>query len=218
MVEKDILKPALRYTFSQHLFTGNWQAMMFSQIKSKLASDSVIPVLDFAKNRGIKYQDEIKSAYYTHQSITMHPIVSYYKCSTHLKRESIVVISEDNNHDFHAVNHYMNIVNTEIKEDFKRRIIFSDGCSSQYKSKGPFSDLALFKIPINRNFFGSEHGKSECDGEIGIVNRAIDRAIIGNKVIINNAEDLFKFCQKSMYFTTSTCKGGTDGDCKAVKL
>ncbi|VDH99045.1 Hypothetical predicted protein [Mytilus galloprovincialis] len=51
MVEKDILKPALRYTFSQHLFTGNWQAMMFSQIKSKLASDSVIPVLDFAKNR-----------------------------------------------------------------------------------------------------------------------------------------------------------------------
>lgn len=65
----------------------------------------------------------------------MYPIVSYYKCNTHLKRESRVVISGDNNHDFHAMNHYMNIVNTEIKEDFKRRIMFNDGCSSQYKSK-----------------------------------------------------------------------------------
>jgi hypothetical protein len=80
----------------------------------------------------------------------------------------------------------------------EKMVVYSDGCSSQYKSKGPFADLSLADIPISRNFFGSEHGKSACDAEIGVLNRAIDRAIIGKKVIINNTEDLFKFCEENL--------------------
>ena len=51
MVEKDILKPAIGFTFLQHLFTGNWQSMMFSNIKENLPSDTSLHVLHFAKNR-----------------------------------------------------------------------------------------------------------------------------------------------------------------------
>ena len=136
----------------------------------------------------IEYQDEIKCAYYTQQQITLHPVVTYYKDNSNLKREAVVVINEDNTHDFHAVNHYVKLVNEVIEKDkqFKQRIVFSDGCSSQYKCKGPFAD------------FGSEHGKNECDGETGVLNRAVDRAIIGNKVIINNAKDMFKFCKENL--------------------
>jgi len=76
-------------------------------------------------------------------------------------------------------------------------VAYSDGCSSPYKSKGPFADLSLTDIPISRDFFGSEHGESACDAEIGVY-RAIDRAIIGKKIIINNTEDLFKFCEENM--------------------
>jgi hypothetical protein len=76
-------------------------------------------------------------------------------------------------------------------------VAYSDGCSSPYKSKGPLADLSLADIPISRDFFGSEHGKSACDAEIGVY-RAIDRAIIGKKIIINNTEDLFKFCEENM--------------------
>jgi len=50
-------------------------------------------------------------------------------------------------------------------------VIFSDGCSSQYKYKGPFAELAHSKSVINRNYFGSEKDKSECDAEIGVLNR-----------------------------------------------
>lgn len=38
--------------------------------------------------------------------------------------------------------------------------------------------------------------KSACDAEIGVLNRAVDRAIIGKKVVINNTKDLFEFSQE----------------------
>lgn len=64
--------------------------------------------------------------------------------NSNLKREAVVGISEDNTHDVHVINHYVKLVNEVIEKNkqFKRRIVFSDGCSSQYKSKGPFADLA----------------------------------------------------------------------------
>ena len=61
-----------------------------------------------------------------------------------------------------------------------------------------FLQISLADVPISRNFFGSEHGKSACDAVIGVLNRAIDGTIIGKKVIINNTEDLFKFCEENL--------------------
>lgn len=44
----------------------------------------------------------------------------------------------------------------------------------------------------------TDHGKSECDAEIGVVNWCVDRAIVANQAIINNAEDLYQYCQKNL--------------------
>ncbi|XP_060573349.1 LOW QUALITY PROTEIN: uncharacterized protein LOC132731228 [Ruditapes philippinarum] len=201
MVEKDIKKPAQGYTFFQHFFTAQWQNKQFKQIKANLPAGSVLQVMDFAKNRQIKYQSEIKGAFFTARQVTMHPVVTYFQSDVGLVRNSSIIISEDNCHDYHAVNHFAHIVNSHIEkiiEKPKRRIIFSDGCSAQYKSKGPFADIANERIEINRNYFGSEHGKSECDGEIGVLNRSLDRAIIGNKVVLNSAEDVYNYCQSHL--------------------
>ena len=51
---------------------------------------------------------------------------------------------------------------------------------------------------INRKFFGSEHGKNECDAEIGILNQAVDRAIVAKHALINNAKDLYDFCKENL--------------------
>lgn len=202
LVENDIQNPAQGTQFFQHLFNAKWQQLQFQHAKMDIADDAVVQVMDFARNREIKYQDEIKATYYTASQVTMHPIVNFYKTETGLMRESCIVISEDCKHDFHAVHHFENIVKEHLTEEMgqppNRYIIFSDGCSAQYKSKGPFADLSLVATDTNRNFFGSEHGKNECDGEIGVVNQAIDRAIIGNKVVINNAEEMFQFCKANL--------------------
>ena len=56
---------------------------------------------------------------------------------------------------------------------------------------------------IEWNYFGSNHGKSECDGEtecdweVGCVNRAVDIALFGRKIIISNAEEMFEWCALS---------------------
>ena len=33
---------------------------------------------------------------------------------------------------------------------------------------------------------------------IGVINQAVDRKIIGNKVIINNAKEMFHFCKNHL--------------------
>ena len=91
----------------------------------------------------------------------------------------------------------MTTANALIAESFvpQKTVVFSDGCAAQYKSSGPFADLSLKLNSVNRNYFGSEHGKGKGDGEIGVVNRALDRAICGQKVIITSAFDAYEWCR-----------------------
>ena len=115
----------------------------------------------------------------------MHPTVVYYRDhhTGEMKRES---------HDFHAVNNFLTESITALQHnvDITKVVIFSDGCGAQYKSKGPLADISLSKINTDHSYFGSEHGKSESDGETGVVNHAVERAIVGHQVIINNAQDM----------------------------
>lgn len=200
----DITKPAQGTNFFLHIHTAFWQNEQFSFLKRNLPEAWTLKVMDFAKNRGIKYQDEIKSVFYSNEQVTLHPVITYYNGEEGVVRESSVVICEDTNHDYHAVKHFQAVVDqhiaTRLTKSCVRKVIFSDGCSAQYKSKGPFADLYLEKTSatIDRNFFGSEHGKADCDAEIGVTNKAIDQAIIGRKAIINNAEDMFKFCTENL--------------------
>ena len=59
----------------------------------------------------------------------------------------MVYLSDDVEHDHHAVYHYT----SEALELLKKNApavdsvyLFSDGCSSQYKGKGTFADLSLY--------------------------------------------------------------------------
>ncbi|KAJ8300925.1 hypothetical protein KUTeg_022444 [Tegillarca granosa] len=74
-----------------------------------------------------------------------------------------------------------------------------------YKSKGPFADLCFSEMHINRNYFGSEHGKGECDGEGGTVKSAVDRAIGGRKVVIRSAE-MYLYCKENISLDTPGSK------------
>ena len=49
----------------------------------------------------------------------------------------------------------------------KKAICFSDGCTTQYKGSGSMAALSLNKMKIDWNFYGSDHGKGEADGELG---------------------------------------------------
>ena len=73
-------------------------------------------------------------------------------------------------------------------KNIDRAFFFSDGCSSQYKSKLPFLHLtelsSTTEIKIERHFFGSSHGKSLCDACGGVVKACVIRAVAAGKVNI----------------------------------
>ncbi|WAR25842.1 LOW QUALITY PROTEIN: VRTN-like protein, partial [Mya arenaria] len=175
----DIVQPFQGSSFAEHLFVGNWQQHQFSELNKNLPNDSVLLIMDYGKNRTVRYQDEPKSVFFTAQQITIYPVVAFY-------------------HSLHIPNllkslEYLN----DIGIKFSKLYVFSDGCAGQYKGKGSFADLSLKSIHVDRSYFGSDHGKSECDGELGSINRAVDLTLVGRKVIIKNAEDMSSWCSTS---------------------
>ena len=52
-------------------------------------------------------------------------------------------------------------------EKWEKIYLWSDGCAAQYKGKKTFFYLDEYRVPVERHYFGSEHGKNECDGITG---------------------------------------------------
>ena len=161
-------------------------------------------VLDFGKNRARHHQDQAKCDYYNARQVTIHPIVMYY-CSTTVKdltvHDAMIFVSDDLKHDHYAVICFLKEALLYVKNvspNIKHVIIYSDGCSSQCKGKSTMAALSLITdVKIDWNFYGSDHGRGEADGELGTLNQSLDKAILGHKVIISNAEDITTWCNKS---------------------
>lgn len=86
--------------------------------------------------------------------------------------------------------------------------IFSDGCSSQYKSRYTFDHLTELQgkhenISITRHYFGANHGKSPCDSCGGVVKNCAARAVASASHIIQNANQMFQFCSEKLSVSDS---------------
>ncbi|XP_070564656.1 trichohyalin-like [Ptychodera flava] len=192
--------------FPQHLFNAYWQYAQFTNATKKHPSDTKVLCMDFAENYTCQLQNEVQAAHWTHTQVTIHPVIAYYKEKGKEVREAIIFVSDDLNHDSHAVHVFTGIVNTHMKDrrnlDLQKMIIFSDGCAAQYKSCTPFADMSFAKEDMNctleRNFFGSRHGKGWCDGEGGVVKAAITRAVKNEVFIHSDAKSVYDFCCKSL--------------------
>ncbi|PIK36573.1 hypothetical protein BSL78_26595 [Apostichopus japonicus] len=194
--------------FAQHLFNKDWQRKQELQLKQNLPSGSVLSILDFAENYKCAYQREVQSAYYSQDSVTVHPIVNYYRCPQcdQLVTESCIMISNDLTHDYHLVNAFQQVVCQHLtlarKLPVTRLYRYSDGCSSQYKSKGPISDISYsiedYGFPIQHNFSGTRHGKGASDGESAVVKFHASTAVKTGSVIIKDARGLYDYCQEKL--------------------
>ena len=193
-------------TFPNHLFVAAWQYHMFSSMKKNVKEGEVVSVYDFAENYRTSYQDEVQSAHWNYNQVTVHPVVNYYSCHgcTELVTHSVVVISDDLKHDAFAVDSFIRKVHSFFYEKnlkFKRSIEWSDGCAAQYKSKLPFYLLqrrGSNGLPVSRHYFGSRHGKNPSDGESAVVKSAVCRAVQCRRAVVRGAEDFFKFVSANL--------------------
>ena len=79
----------------------------------------LVMVQDFGGNRKASYAEEIKSAHFGKNQITVHPVVCYYKIGDEVVREAHIFLSDDIKHDHRAVNEFTNRSLTIIREQMK---------------------------------------------------------------------------------------------------
>ena len=196
-------------TFGKHLRTATWQQRQFSDLHKNLPYDWVVSVQDFAENYRHSSQDEVSSAFFAYEQTSLFTNVSVYKCPTCEERveESIVFITEDTQHDAHAVRKACLTLKGHLKRKgvkITKHVIFSDGCAAQFKSKRPFH--LLVDAQTERCYFGPQHGKSQCDSLGGLVKTAASRFVKSGSGSIQNAKELYEFCDRELTRTT-TCNG-----------
>ena len=188
-------------TFAAHSFYARWQQNKYNLNAVTFEDDAAVGVLDFSKNVCCTQQDEAQSAYYSHTQVTLHPVVCLYKQDGVVVRDSVIFVSDDLKHDAGAVFTFVNQLVEHLRmqnPDISKLYLWSDGCSAQYKSKQPFSNLASkyghSDMKFHWNFFGSRHEKNASDGESGVVKSKMSRLMIASKVHIDSAKEFAKEC------------------------
>ncbi|XP_033755233.1 uncharacterized protein LOC117338131 isoform X1 [Pecten maximus] len=195
--------------FAKHLFNAKWQSGQFDDLKKKMPKQWAMFCMDFGENYACHHQDEAQGAHWHYEQVTMHPIVVYYRCQKEgcdeTVHESLVFITDDHKHDYHAVQHFIEKSNQYLLEevglDIHTEIHFSDGAPTQYKSKFNFVDMSMgqddFGLNIEKHYFGSRHGKGPCDGEVGVLKRSATSAVKRGEMI-SNAKDFFEYAKENL--------------------
>lgn len=98
---------------------------------------------------------------------SFHPVVAFYRNNQgELVRHALDFISDDVQHDCHSVHHFTAhtiryFTEQGVLHPGCQLFIFSDNCAAQYKNKGIFADLSNYDAPVQRLYFGAEHGKGK---------------------------------------------------------
>jgi len=190
--------------FAFHMYNNVGQLSAFKKCKQTLNEDQLVVVVDFAENYTCRDFAEAQSSYYTRQSITIHPMVAIFSQQSVIKRDSVVIISPDLKHDASSVKACMMELSRHVKffyPNIKEVIVWSDGCSAQYKSRIPLYNISKqfdCNLKITWNYYGSRHGKSEADGESAVIKSFVDSSIKGQQLTVNGAGEVFTLLQNSL--------------------
>ena len=89
-------------TFPLHLFSAVSQLSAFKKCKQTLKSNQVAVIADFAENYKCRQWSEEQACYYVRNSVTLHPLVIVFSEGSEVKRDSVVILSDDLSHDHAA--------------------------------------------------------------------------------------------------------------------
>lgn len=209
LVEKCLTKSEFIYKFidemddfGKHAFRVRAQFIASKSLKEKLPRGHITCQMDFAENYSCNVKEEIQSAYYSKDQVTVHPAVFHYRADDNeeLTTKSVVFVSDVTDHDasmVFAIIKRINIVAKQLAPDTQFIHYLSDSPSSQYRNRHVFRIIAdhaqQFQIPCSWTWFESGHGKGPCDGIGGTSKRCADLAVKRYNCIIDNAESFARW-------------------------
>ena len=126
--------------------------------------------VDFAQNWLIGYGEEVQSAFFAKDPVTVHPVVLHIRVGDEIVIVSLIVATDDRRHDAGAILAILDQVLRWVQEHFPHvKVIhwWSDSPSSQYRNITMFSIICRhherYGIKCTWSYFESGHGKGPCE-------------------------------------------------------
>jgi len=185
----------------KHCFIAKVQLQQIKQLKSSLTVEEAVIHEDFSENFVIKQQDEIMSAHWISEGVTLFTAIVTKSTSS----DSYVVVSNELSHDKYSVHCYNQAIlkHANANSEIKHLHMFSDGAGSQFKNRFSLSvllDPKQLHPKLERmdwSFFGTAHGKGPVDGIGGTVKRTVWRRILQRRAIITSAEEFARIAEEN---------------------
>ena len=170
------------YPFSYHMYVYIVQLHLSKCQNHGVVDGEVIISEDFSENYSIKHQDEIMSAHWSQQSITLFCATAHYLKNGVKTLEHYILCSDDMGHDKNNVYFY----NSQILEDLKKKYVNINNV--QMDHPGNLKTNTIYVIfdftwedhgmVADWNFFATSHGKGENDGAGGDVKNGVWRKVL----------------------------------------
>ena len=187
-------------SFQQHVRRVNIRYSQQRFLKEHLKCGQVAIHMDFSEDYNCRSQDEVQSAYWNNISVTLHPVVVYYRnnLDEDLTVKSYVIVSNESRHDarfVHSTMEKMAIENKNFVPQVTFYHYFTDSPTSQYRNKSIFKIISChedyFGAPAAWNYSEAGHGKGPCDPIGGTAKRKAAHAVKHGKASTQDAHDLF---------------------------
>ena len=178
----------------RHIYRKRVQVAHFNTQKELLKEGEVLVQVDYSENYKNQDQNEIQSAYFGHDCFSMFTACSYYKDGDDLVKKPIAIVSESSDHSRIAAFSCLSTVVQKLKEEIKvlkKVIVWSDGMTSQFRSRFTFRLLTTFdkRIDIEWHYMEAHHGKGPMDGVGGTIKNKIFKEVKSGRLIIRTPEE-----------------------------
>lgn len=135
-------------TYPAHIFRASWQQRQMALCISTLEPGEAMMLLDFSEYYACRYHNEVQSAFFDHNQVTILPVMVYYRGegTGKLIKHSMICISNDPKHNSDVVKVCEDAVVSNLKDQgitFKTYHQFTDGSAAQFKGRKAFADITL---------------------------------------------------------------------------
>ena len=191
--------------FSAHNHTNFNQLHNLKQAKKNLKENELIISEDFSENYSFKQQNEIMSAHWNQEELSLFCATAHYLQDRKPAFSHYVLCSNDLSHDKNTIFFYNSYIINDLKSKgliFDMAHYWSDDPSSQFKNQYNFTHLLLHQrdhgMPADWNFITTSHRKGANDGTGGDVKNVVWRKVLQNKAVAGDLES-FVCVAKEMF-------------------
>ena len=198
-------------TLKHHIHVKYVQFKYYNDAKANLAKNEILIHVDYSESYENNQQREIQSAYFGHTKFSIFTACCYLRdVGNKVISEPVTITSELSDHSRAAAITCILKIIDHLREKQHlllkiNAVIWSDGCSAQFRSRFVFKLLAGINSSINITWCYNErhHGKGSMHGIGGTIKNCVYRDVMSAKCVIDKPKEFAEHAEKVVKGITS---------------